>query len=109
RARCLANAGSLCGPPAPSTLAENQEFVPEPLRDRQEHGRAPASRRMPRAESKFRARFVERVAEPLTRPVAAQVCIMAIARKRQLARRARLVVTHAAFLDVALAGLGIND
>ena len=63
----------------------------------------------PELKSKFRARLVERVAEPLTRSVAAQECIMAIARKRQLARLAALVVTNAAFLDVAFAGLGIND
>ena len=63
----------------------------------------------PELIGKLRACFIERLAEPLARPVTPEKCIVTIAGKRQPAGLPRLVVAYAASFDVALAGLGIND
>ena len=60
----------------------------------------------PELIGKLRACFIERLAEPLARPVTPEECIVTIAGKRQLARLPGLVVTYAAFFDVALAAVG---
>jgi hypothetical protein len=63
----------------------------------------------PELIGKVCACFIERLAEPLASPVKPEECMVTTAGKRQLTRLPGLVVTYAAFFDVALAGPGIND
>jgi len=62
----------------------------------------------PKLIGKLPARFIESLAEPLTRPVSPEKWIVTIARKCQFARLPRFVETDATFPHVTLAGLRID-
>src|SRR5690349_4264179 len=62
----------------------------------------------PKLIGKLPARFIESLAEPLTRPVSPEKWIVTIAGKCEFAWLPRFVETDATFLQVSLAGLRID-